>query len=76
MDNLYHRNGKLNWDYLFKNNWSWPRKSLMLSKVSPSASQGSRSMWAEDKAEILEAAKKYGYKVFSETQNVVTFLGE
>jgi DNA-binding transcriptional MocR family regulator len=62
---------KFNWDELFRDAHlkSWKVPSLIVSKANPS---GKRSPW-DDKKQILEAAKKYGYYILWENSKVVWF---
>ncbi len=65
---------KFDWNEIFKNAHlhSWPTASLTISKANPS---NKRSPYNDDKKEILEVAKKYGYEKISDT-TVVCFLNK
>ena len=45
---------------------------LTISKVKPNGNN-SRSIWEDDKKEIMAAAKKYKYRILFENNSVVSF---
>lgn len=62
---------KFDWEESFRDAHlnSWPVPTLIISKANPS---GKRSPW-DEKKEILEAAKKYGYAIIRESAKTVWF---
>jgi hypothetical protein len=65
----------MNWDQIFSEAHlhSWPTASLSIQNTNPSPGQGSRNIFQDDKAAILTAAQKHGYRQISHGR-VVSFL--
>lgn len=65
----------LDWNNIFSEAHlnSWPVAGLCIQNVSPSPSQGSRNIFAEDKKEILAAAKQFGYRTIY-SWKIVSFI--
>jgi hypothetical protein len=65
----------INWDKEFAEAriTSGPNSNgLIVSKIKPNGSNA-RSIWDDDKAEIMKAASKYHYKILYENSHVVSF---
>ena len=61
---------KQDWDKIF-----CEAASLSIQNVNPAPSLGSRNIFKEDKNEIINAAKKYGFKIVGdEKDKVVAFV--
>jgi hypothetical protein len=66
----------VNWDKQFASAHftSWPTAGLSISKVSPDPTQGSRSIYNEDKVEIHAAANRHGFSVLHDSKNQISFI--
>lgn len=61
------------WDKMFKEAhlFSWPTETLIIQRSKP---PNGRSIYNDDKEEILWAAKNHNYDILSETPKVVSFI--
>ena len=62
------------WDEIFRDAHlsSGPATSgLTVSKAVP---HGARDIWNEDKAEILAAASRHGYRVLTDNNKIISFI--